>query len=137
MQLDSLQIPFIGLSSSIIQPFQYDRLGLPSNPAYITNHFMGFSEHMTFLERVENTLLYGLHNLVGIFWVDLPGDEIARRVFGDDLPPVSKIANNMSLLLINTHFALDRPKPIVPGYVEVGGMFIGKPKKLPQVNIAT
>lgn len=129
-----MQIPFIGLSSAIIQPFQYSRLGLPSNPAYISNHYMGFPENMSFLERVENTVLYVLHNLVSLIAIDYPAEKFARKAFGDDLPPLSDIANNMSLLLINTYFALDRPKPIVPGFVEVGGMFVGKPKKVPQVS---
>ncbi|XP_075223753.1 UDP-glycosyltransferase UGT5-like isoform X2 [Lycorma delicatula] len=48
------------------------------------------------------------------------------------MPPLWQIAKNTSLVLVNTHPTLNRPRPQVPAVIDVGGMHIGKPEKLPE-----
>jgi len=35
---------------------------------------------------------------------------------------------------VNTHHSLSYPKPLMPNYVQVGGMHVKPPKKLPEVR---
>lgn len=58
-----------------------------------------------------------------------------RDAFGDDVRPLDEIAFNTSLLLVNAHFSMNEPKPIVPGLIEVGGLHIKTPKSLPKVTM--
>nr|CAD7198554.1 unnamed protein product [Timema douglasi] len=48
------------------------------------------------------------------------------------IPPIWEIAKNTSLILVNSHFSISGPRPVVPGFVEVGGLHIEEPKALPK-----
>ncbi|KAG0719706.1 UDP-glucuronosyltransferase 2B14 [Chionoecetes opilio] len=49
-----------------------------------------------------------------------------------DLPPLLEIERNQSLSLINTHFSIDTPVPLLPSQVEVGAMHCRPAKPLPK-----
>jgi len=49
-----LNIPFIGLSSCALMPWHYDRVGMPDTPSFIPSEFVGFSDKMSFSERLFN-----------------------------------------------------------------------------------
>jgi len=59
------------------------------------------------------------------------GSEV--KYFGDDPPTLSRIARNVSLILVNSHFSLNTLRPTLPTAVEVGSLHIQSPNKLPQV----
>lgn len=128
-----LRAPVIGLSSCTLMPFFDSPLAYPSNPAYVPNNFMPFSDSMGFLERVENTVCYVYHH----FWFNVVqtfiDDYLVRKYVDQSSPGVDEIIANTSVIILNTHFTNTRPRPVVPGFVEVAGLHIGKPKKLPQV----
>lgn len=127
--------PLIALSSSGLMPWNSYAFGNPDNPSYITDILIGYSDEMSFLERVENTVAGIIHRWAYYILVEIPGDKFARQFFGKDMPPVQDILYNYtSLMLVNTHFTYNLPKPYVPSIIEVGGLHIGKPKKLPKVS---
>ncbi|KAJ8972840.1 hypothetical protein NQ314_000004 [Rhamnusium bicolor] len=121
------------LSSCAPLPWMWDFLGNPDNPAYFPNLFMDYSDQMTFLERVENTLMFVFTKLVYKYGMNNPGNEFSKKYLGEDLHEGGDIMYNTSLILTNTHFTLNRPKPLVPNLIEVGGIHVGKPKALPLV----
>lgn len=49
-----LQAPVIGLSSCLMMPWHYDRVGQPSLPSYVPSLMMGYSDQMTYTERLAN-----------------------------------------------------------------------------------
>ncbi|KAK9731817.1 UDP-glucoronosyl and UDP-glucosyl transferase [Popillia japonica] len=122
------KVPFIGLSSCYDMPWSGERVANPTNPAYIPNHFGNFNINMNFWERLENTVLHVYTNI--IYSTLMQGDEIAKKHFGDDLPPLHVLARNTSLFLVNTLPALNGVRPKVPSFVEIGGMNIGKSKRV-------
>lgn len=49
-----LEAPVIGLSSSVLMPWHYDRVGQPLLPSYVPSTMIGYSDHMTYPERLAN-----------------------------------------------------------------------------------
>nr|CAD7462586.1 unnamed protein product [Timema tahoe] len=107
-----------------------ERFGNPDNPAYIPVHFLAHSDKMNFYERLLNTVAIVPIKLGYKYLVGYKSEQVARKYFGDSLPPLEEIARNTSLHLVNTHFSLFHPRPFVPAVVEVGGIHLGEPKKL-------
>lgn len=127
--------PHVALSSCMMMPWHHDRYGNPSNPSYIPMHFGYYQNPMTFFDRLENTIHLLASNFMYWYIMDASANTVAKKYFGDDMPPLPKIAENTSLFIVNVHHVLNSPEPKVPSLIEVGGMFLGKNKRLPQVNI--
>lgn len=126
------KVPNIALCSHILMPWTTDRLAIPDNPAYIPNHFLPFSDHMTFKQRLVNTLALVLQKLGYEYFVQKPTYDVVSKYFGSNVPPLDEIAKNTSLLLINTSPVLNQARPLPPTVIEVGGIHIRPPSKLPQ-----
>ncbi|XP_049766879.1 UDP-glucosyltransferase 2-like [Schistocerca cancellata] len=110
-----------------------DMVGNPYPLSYFPEKTFPYTSRMDFLERANNafsSLALRLHRQ----YVYLPAlDEIVRKHFRDpSMPPLADLERNTSLLLLNSHFSFDYPRPLVPNAVEVAGMHIKPPKKLPQ-----
>lgn len=125
--------PFIAIGTSVMMPWGNERFGNPDNPSYIPHHFLPHSDRMSFGARLVNTVYQTGVQWAYHFFMDMPSQKIARRYFGDTLPSLADIARNTSLLLLNTHFSMNQPRPFVPQIVEVGGLHLSSPKPLPEV----
>jgi glucuronosyltransferase len=126
--------PHVAISSCVMFPWSNDRMGNPDNPSYIRTHGISFSSKMNFCQRFLNVIANLAMKLLFIVTESTVIESHVRKHFGDDVPSLSDIARNTSLLLVNTHFSLNGPRPLVPGIVEVGGLHIKPPKKLPKVK---
>lgn len=51
-----LKAPVIGMSSCVLMPWHYDRVGSPLITSYMPSLFVGHSDEMSFLERFNNWL---------------------------------------------------------------------------------
>lgn len=130
------KVPFVGLSSSGLLPWTSQFYANPLTPSYVPMIFLPHSDSMNFFERTENFIMYFYSHWQYHRLIMGPCYEDAKEFFGNDLPYLEKIAENASLLLVNTHFSLQRPRPLVPGVIEVGGMFLkNEVKTLPKVRI--
>jgi glucuronosyltransferase len=128
------QVPFISISTTTYLPWGHARFANPENPSYIGNLLLGYSDRMSFVERVVNTLYLKITQWAYHYWSDVPSQEIARKYFGQSLPPLADIVRNTSLVLLNRHFSINKPVPNLPVVIEVGGLHVQKPKKLPEVS---
>ena len=124
----------IAFSTSVLMPWANDRFGNPDNPSYIPNLFTSYSDDMNFTERIENAITSVLYKMLYRFFSDFPSQHLVHEHFGQDIPDLAELAMNTSLLLVNSHFSLNAPRPLVPSVVEIGGLHIPKPKPLPQVR---
>lgn len=62
-------------------------------------------------------------------------EEKIRARFGfSDFPPLNVLEQKTSLTLVNSHNAIDFPEALQPNMVQVGGLQITEPKKLPEVR---
>lgn len=106
--------------------------GVPDNPAYIPNMFLDHSDHMTFFERVENTIMLVFHKIIYDFLMRRPGNEFSKKHLGVDIITEEDLDYKTSLLLTNTHFSITRPRPLPPNVIEVAGIHIAEAKPLPK-----
>ena len=111
-------------------------VGNPNPYSYVPDEFSSYSDRMTFWERLTNTVV-GEFMQIGRKYYHLPKQEaIARKYFNytRELPSLSELESSTALVLANSHFSLSYPKPLMPNFVQVGGMHIKPPKELPDVR---
>jgi glucuronosyltransferase len=110
-----------------------DFVGNPNPYAYVPN---GFSDRMSFLERVTNTISEVFQRIGRKFYYLPKQDAIARKYFNytSHLPSISELEASTAIILLNNHFSLSYPKPLMPNMVQVGGMHIRQPMQLPEVK---
>jgi len=127
--------PNVAISSCAMFPWSSDRMGNPDNPSFIPAMGAPVSDHMSFSERLTNFVTNVATHITFSVVERTVTEGYVHKHIGNDVPPLSDIARNTSLLLVNTHFSLTRPRPLVPGIVEVGGLHLKPPKKLPKVRL--
>ncbi|CAH0561448.1 unnamed protein product [Brassicogethes aeneus] len=126
------QAPLIGITSSTLMPWTSKRVANPSNPSYIPNNLMRYSDVMTFGDRVLNTIAYIWHQFYFDVFINANDQRLINSYFNRRMPSIKEGIYNVSLVLTNTHFSLNLPRPLVPNVVEIGGIHIGKAKKVPK-----
>nr|CAD7614079.1 unnamed protein product [Timema genevievae] len=125
--------PHIALSSHALIPWANDRFGNPDNPAYIPDLFLPLSNRMDFFERFQNTLTLLYHKMIHYYISDTKGIPVFKTYLVNS-SPLEELEKNTSLILVNTHFSLNQPRPLVPAVIEVGGIHFQQPKNLPVVS---
>lgn len=123
----------IGIHSATMMPWSAYQFGNPNNPAYIPNNFLPHSDKMSFFGRVENTAVLVFHKLFHDFFM-LPSDRKFVSRYLETDTNLEDYMYNCTLLLVNSHFSLNLPKPLAPCVIEIGGIHIGNNKSLPQVS---
>ena len=116
--------------------YMADWVGSPNTYSYIHDESIDYTDKMNFWERTHNTIFCLLKH-VGRQLIHLPKQNAAMQKhfnYTDNLPPVWELEYKTSLVLLNTHYSLQYPKPLVPNYVQVGGMHVKPPTKLPEVR---
>lgn len=127
-------IPSIGLVSSVPLPWVNDMVALPENTAYTPIYFFPFSQRMNFFSRLVNTLATVYAKVQYEIKSNWRSQELAGRVLGP-VPPLRSLAQNFSMILVNSHLSLNQIRPSVPQLVEVGGLHIPRTiPKLPKVS---
>jgi hypothetical protein len=125
---DAVQIVFSSVGANI---WINSLVGNPSPPSYIPDSMLSYSAHMTFLERLKNTLISLLNTCVHHLYLYPKHNGIIRKYFPNG-PDVHDVLYNASLVLLNSHPSLNQPVPHVPNMIEIGGFHIKPPKQLPQ-----
>ncbi|XP_030745755.1 UDP-glucuronosyltransferase 1-9-like [Sitophilus oryzae] len=122
--INKFRAPFIGLSSCSMMQWHAQWFGAPDNPSYIPSLYMAHAVPMTFLQRVENTLVYLAHKAWYKIFMEKPGTNLSKQYTGYE--PADPY--NASLYLLNTHHTLHGVRPLPPSIVEVGGIHVSSRK---------
>lgn len=118
------KLPSIGLISSPFLPWTPSRVGAPDNPSYVPGMTLSVTDHMTYLERIENAFTLYFYKWwfeIAIRWEE---QKMLEKRFGRKLPPLTDVAMNTSVLLVNTHYTLNGVRVMPPSFVEVGGLHL-------------
>jgi glucuronosyltransferase len=89
---------------------------------------------MTFGQRLVNTVLTEVLKLGNYYFSELQIEQLSKQHFGPDVPSIAELKKKTSLILVNSHFSLNVPRPTVPALIEVGGLHIKENRKLPKVS---
>ncbi|KAJ8959917.1 hypothetical protein NQ317_010522 [Molorchus minor] len=76
-----------------------------------------FERDLSFKERLLSTL-YSVYSIYKSN--DDVAEEIAKKHFGQDLPPLEIIIKNVSMVFLNTHPVFN-VRPLGPGFIHIGG----------------
>ncbi|XP_067000258.2 UDP-glucosyltransferase 2 [Anabrus simplex] len=116
--------PVVGVLSLGGTSISYNNMGNPFNPSYLPDIFSPYSDHMSFWERFYNA--YVCMKMMYIWRSEvLPGQEaLLRKYFGSAPPSVYETEHNDSLLLLNNHWSLSYPRPLLPNVVELTGLHV-------------
>ncbi|CAG9861072.1 unnamed protein product [Phyllotreta striolata] len=127
---DKFDAPIIGFSSSRLPPWMFNRFAMPTNPSYIPVVLTDYTDKMTFLQRVDNTLLLGFSNIFFAYYRQTMDKKVISKYVGSEAADLDRMIEKVVLLLVNTHFTLNLPVPLGPNTIEVGGVHLEKPKLL-------
>ncbi|CAB3247304.1 unnamed protein product [Arctia plantaginis] len=127
----NLSAPYITLNPQPLQPWQYNRLGINFNSAYVSQSGLSYGKEPWYFERLKSYLLYHITN-----WVYYVGSQVTDHVYlynylGDDLPTLESIASNASLAFVNTHQSLHGGVAKPDNVINIGGIHVRPAKNLP------
>ncbi|XP_050693307.1 UDP-glycosyltransferase UGT5-like [Eriocheir sinensis] len=116
------EVPFIMVAPPGMDSRQSAVLGNVLNPSYVPNLLISYPFPMSMWQRIKNI---AMHIYLPFYWrswaiVPLVQKEISAQF--PDLPSLMEIERNQSLTLMNTHFSISTPVPLLPSQVEVGAM---------------
>lgn len=126
-------VPFVGIfSAGGMQPM-HDAVGNPTHPVLYPGFVVGASMDSIW-GRMTATYGVMLTRFVYRFVVLPEIDDLARQLFGGDIPYLGDIEKNVSLMFFNSNPVFYKPRPNVPAIVEIHQMHIKPKKPLPVVS---
>uniref|UniRef100_A0A2H8TKY0 UDP-glucuronosyltransferase n=1 Tax=Melanaphis sacchari TaxID=742174 RepID=A0A2H8TKY0_9HEMI len=126
-----LKIPQIVIVSSHVHTWYHHTFGSHMNPAVVSTYHASFAVPTNFIQRMINTYDY-LYSHMVFKWVDRESTAIGRKYFGSDAPDADTLMKNSSLVFVNGHYTVDLTKPLLPNFVNIGGIHLVQPKPLPR-----
>lgn len=112
----------IGMMSSPFHDWTAHQIGVPDETSYVPNIFSGYSQQMTFWERLINTITVRYLQMQMDYYTNLQ-TEIVKRSFGIDAT-INDLFKNLSLVLVNSHHSMHGIRPFPQSVVEVGGLHL-------------
>lgn len=128
--------PIIGITSHVLLPKHYYRLGIPydisTDPHYFTN---GGTERSLY-RKVETALVdFFFHTLVRWILEKRISDVFAKHL-PDKMFDLEKLAHErMKMVFSNQHHSITGGRLLAPKLLEIGGIHIQKPKPVPKVSL--
>ncbi|XP_044728748.1 UDP-glycosyltransferase UGT5-like [Chrysoperla carnea] len=127
---DHYKVPLIGFSTLVSTEWTNNLLGNPNPYAIVPDLFLSYTEHMSFFERLINTVI----SICGDLWyhnIHLPNQEKLRQKFLPHTKPIWETLKDVSLVFLSSHPSLTDPRALVPNMIEIGGFHVDAPKSLP------
>ncbi|XP_004419187.1 PREDICTED: UDP-glucuronosyltransferase 2C1-like [Ceratotherium simum simum] len=127
-----LNIPFI-YSFRFSYGNVFERLcgGLPTHPSFVPGSTSGLTDNMTFVQRLENWLLYITSDVMHVYFLFPEWDEYYSKVLGKPTT-FCEIMGKAEMWLIRTSWDFEFPYPYLPNFEFVGGLHCKPAKPLPK-----
>ncbi|TMW45051.1 hypothetical protein DOY81_009869 [Sarcophaga bullata] len=123
---EHLKAPLVAVSTMCIQTSIDVLVGNVSPLSYVPNWILPLQQ-MNFWQRLLNILLH-LVEWMDYYFKYLPVQkQIYDRYFPHNKMSFEEARKNFSLILLNDHFSLTMPRPLVPNMIEVAGLNIKNP----------
>ncbi|KAL3289129.1 hypothetical protein HHI36_003567 [Cryptolaemus montrouzieri] len=124
-----LGVPTIIYSSGGSYRFNNKYVANPNLP-YGKSIIMG-APSTSFFGRISSTLLNIMLTILEDYILASFQNEYNQKYLPGS-PTIEQLTKNVSLVLVNSHFAIEPPRPYVPNMIQIGGFHTQKMKKLPQ-----
>uniref|UniRef100_A0A8C6U1C7 glucuronosyltransferase n=1 Tax=Neogobius melanostomus TaxID=47308 RepID=A0A8C6U1C7_9GOBI len=113
-------LPTINLLRGIPCGLDFKSAGCPSPPSFVPRFFTGYTDKMSFKQRVVNHIVAALEPLLCrlIYW---RFDQITAEFLGEDVS-VAEILSDSDIWLERIDFTFEFPRPLMPNIVPVGGI---------------
>ncbi|XP_035878578.1 UDP-glucuronosyltransferase 1A9-like isoform X4 [Phyllostomus discolor] len=120
-------LPSVVFARGLFCHFLEEGSQCPSPPSYVPRGLLGFSDTMTFWERVWNHITHVEEGLLCHNFIKT-GLEVASEILQTTVTAYD-LFGPVSIWLLRTDFTLDNPKPMMPNMVFIGGIncLPGKP----------
>ena len=127
-----LNIPFV-YSFRFSDGNVFERLcaGLPMPSSYVPSSTSGLTDNMTFVQRLENWLLYAVNEVIYTYFVFPEWDEYYSKVLGKPTT-LCETMGKAEMWLIRTSWDFEFPHPSLPNFEYVGGLHCKPAKPLPK-----
>lgn len=113
------EMPFISFSTAGIDSQQSATLGNVLNPSFEIEPLL---RPLDALKRFQSTFAHCFRLWYRKYWTVVPAVQKEISALFPKLPPLLDLERNQSLALVNSHFSLGSPLPLLPSQVEVGGI---------------
>ena len=104
----------------------------PAPLSYVPRILLGFSDAMSFKERVRNHIMHLEEHLFCQYFFK-NALEIASEILQTPVTAYD-LYSHTSIWLLRTDFVLDYPKPVMPNMIFIGGINCHQGKPLPMVS---
>lgn len=128
-----LNAPVVGITSHVLMPFHYNRLGIPCNPSYVPFHFLGGGTKPTLVQRLER-VVFDIYFKAAYYFVTQRSDQKALAKYFDDIPPLEELAREIKFLLVYHNFVLTGTRLFPSNVIEIGGYHVPEAKPLTGVS---
>uniref|UniRef100_A0A8C6STG7 glucuronosyltransferase n=1 Tax=Neogobius melanostomus TaxID=47308 RepID=A0A8C6STG7_9GOBI len=128
-----LGLPTVNLLRRIPCSLDLVSAGCPSPSSYVPRYFTGYTDKMSFKQRVINNIVALLEPLMCrfLFW---RFDQITSEFLGEDVG-VAEVLADSDIWLLRIDLTFEFPRPLMPNMVLVGGINCKVRNPLPDVSI--
>lgn len=132
--VDSTGIPFVTYCPASPVPMLLAAVGGTRDYASVPSSFTDFTDDMTFLERVANTVASESFGLFRRYFMQPQLDAVVQQEFpGAKL--IRDVEGKASISFVNNHPTTTFPRALPPSVVSIGALHTRPPKELPPVMI--
>uniref|UniRef100_A0A452TWX3 glucuronosyltransferase n=1 Tax=Ursus maritimus TaxID=29073 RepID=A0A452TWX3_URSMA len=104
---------------------------LPTPSSYVPGSTSGLTDSMTFVQRLENWLLYIMSDIMFLYFLFPEWDEYYSKILGKPTT-LCEIMGKAEMWLIRTYWDFEFPYPYLPNFEFVGGLHCKPAKPLPK-----
>ncbi|XP_039615463.1 UDP-glucuronosyltransferase 2A1-like isoform X3 [Polypterus senegalus] len=104
---------------------------LPSPFSYVPSVGLQFTDKMTFVDRMKNTLAYFINDFLFYEWVSSNWDSYFSEITGRPTS-LCEMMGKAEIWLIRTYWDFEFPRPYLPNFQFVGGLHCRPAKPLPE-----
>lgn len=109
--LSKLKSPYIFFSSCPAPNWLVSATGLQQPPSFVPVPIFGYSQEMTFPERVGNTFMTWFFQSYFLKQIRKESDLITKKYLGNNLQSSEEIEHNVSMVFSHGHPSLTFPRP--------------------------
>ncbi|XP_053294191.1 UDP-glucuronosyltransferase 1A1 [Pleuronectes platessa] len=123
-------IPIVNVLRGIPCSLDIKSSGCPAPPSYVPRFLTGYTDTMSFKQRVVNTLVSLWEPLLCrlLYW---HFDNIAYEFLGEEVG-VAEVLSDSDIWLMRLDFTLEFPRPLMPNVILVGGINCNVRAPLPE-----